>query len=125
MACGDYEGDTCVISAVCTSGDCLVTPLCNSTCERCDPAGCATLCGNPFGNATDTINTTDALFTLRASVDLEQCALCVCDVTGDGQVTATDVLLMLRQIVGLDDIFVCNPADDGGDTTTTTSMPVP
>ena len=116
--CGDYEGDTCVIAAVCAAGDCLVTPLCNESCERCDPAGCATLCGNPFGNATDVINTTDALYALRASVELEQCPLCVCDVNGDGVVTATDVLLMLRNIVGLGDLLVCT--QDTGSTTTTT-----
>ena len=121
--CGDFEADTCVISAVCTDGACLVTPLCNETCERCDPAGCAVLCGNPFGNATDAINTTDALFALRAAVELEECALCVCDVNGDGTVTATDVLLMLRHIVGLGDLLVC-PQGDGAEQANTT-LPVP
>jgi hypothetical protein len=105
--CSAYEGDSCVIAAACGDGECLATPLCNERCERCDPAGCASLCGNPFGTATDVVNTTDALFALRASVALEQCELCVCDVNGDGVVTASDVLLMLRKIVGLSQLFVC------------------
>jgi hypothetical protein len=106
-ACGGFEGDMCVVAAVCAEGECLVTPLCNEACERCDSAGCVSLCGNPFGTDTDVLNSTDALFTLRASVDLQECALCVCDVTGDGDVTASDVLLMLRKVVGLSDLFFC------------------
>jgi hypothetical protein len=100
-------------------GACLVTPRCNEQCERCDPEGCASLCGNPFANGDDTVNTTDALFALRAAVELEECSLCVCDVNGDGAVTATDTLMMLRQVVGLGDLFVC-PESAESETTTTT-----
>jgi len=126
LDCAPREGDACVLSAVCAGGACLVTPLCNAECERCDPEGCASLCGNPYANGNDVINTTDALFTLRAAVELEECNLCICDVTGDGIVTATDTLMMLRQIVGLGDLFVC-PDYSANDTTTTstttTSLP--
>ena len=67
--CGEHEGDVCVLSSVCASGACLVTPLCDEHCERCDPAGCASLCGNPWGSASDNVNSTDALFALRAAVE--------------------------------------------------------
>jgi len=121
--CGAREGDACVLSSVCAAGSCLVTPLCDAQCERCDPAGCASLCGNPWGNARDDVNSTDALFSLRAAVELEQCNLCICDVDGDGEITATDTLMMLRQIVGLGDLFVCSPSAGPGETTTTTTLP--
>jgi Cys-rich repeat protein len=126
LDCAPRDGDTCVLSAVCAGGACLVTPLCNAECERCDPEGCASLCGNPFANGDDVINTTDALFALRAAVELEECSLCICDVTGDGIVTATDTLMMLRQIVGLGDLFVCpdyTETETTTSSTTTTSLP--
>jgi len=123
--CGAHEGDVCVLSSVCASGACLVTPLCDEQCERCDPAGCASLCGNPWGNANDDVNSTDALFALRAAVELEQCNLCICDVDGDGTITATDTLMMLRHIVGLGDLFVCSPSAGPDETATTTTLPVP
>ncbi len=109
-ACGGVEEDTCVISAVCNAGDCEVTPLCDVLCARCDATAisCTSLCGNPYGNESATLNSTDALYTLRASVGLEQCERCVCDVTGDGQVTASDVLLILRKVVGLSELFFCD-----------------
>lgn len=121
LDCQPRDADTCVLSAVCSTGACLVTPLCSPTCQRCDvDAGCASLCGNPYANGDDLVNTTDALFTLRASVELETCDLCICDVNGDGQVTATDTLMMLRQIVGLGDLFIC-PTDEAPPTTSTTT----
>jgi hypothetical protein len=123
LDCGARDGDACVLSAVCAAGACLVTPLCNAECERCDVGSCASLCGNPWGNATDTVNTTDALFALRAAVELEQCSMCICDVDGDGTITATDTLMMLRQIVGLGDLFVCSPSGGTGESTTTTTLP--
>ena len=52
-------------------------------------------------------------------MELEECSLCVCDVNGDGAVTATDTLMMLRQVVGLGDLFVC-PESAEPETTTTT-----
>jgi Cys-rich repeat protein len=120
LECLPRDGEACVLSAVCAAGACLVTPLCNEQCERCDPEGCASLCGNPYANSTDVVNTTDALFTLRAAVELEECSLCVCDVNGTDTITATDTLMMLRQVVGLGDLFVC-PQYAALDDTTTTS----
>jgi Cys-rich repeat protein len=118
LDCTFGEPDTCVLSALCSDGACVVTPLCDAECERCDPTGCTSRCGNPFGQDDDVVNATDALFTLRVAVELEECSLCVCDVTGDGAITATDTLMVLRQVVGLGDIFVCTPPLE---TTTTTS----
>jgi len=120
LECAPRDGETCVLSAVCSNGACFVTPLCNEQCERCDPEGCASLCGNPYANSTDVVNSTDALFTLRAAVELEECSLCICDVNGNGTITATDTLMMLRQIVGLSEIFVC-PEFAAIETTTTTT----
>ncbi|HET9063614.1 MAG TPA: hypothetical protein VFO62_10035 [Candidatus Binatia bacterium] len=124
LDCTEGDPDACVVSSVCGAGECVVTPLCDQQCERCDSGSCASLCGNPWGSATDTINTTDALFTLRVAVELEQCELCVCDVDGSGAVTSTDVLMMLRQIVGLEDVFVCSPSAGPDETTTTTTLPI-
>jgi len=124
LDCAPREGDACILSAVCSAGACLVTPLCDEQCERCDPEGCASLCGNPYANGDDTVNSTDALFALRAAVELEECSLCICDVNGDGVVTATDTLTMLRQVVGLGDLFIC-PGSEPSETTTTTLPEVP
>jgi hypothetical protein len=125
LDCGDVEPDACVLSSVCSGGECVATPLCDEECERCDPEGCVSLCGNPWGTDDDTVNSTDALFTLRASVGLEECNLCVCDVDGNGTLSCTDTLMMLRYIVGLGDVFVCSPsAGPGETTTTTTSLPM-
>lgn len=120
LDCVPRDADACILSAVCSAGACLVTPLCDAQCERCDPEGCTSLCGNPFANGDDDVNSTDALFALRAAVELEECSLCICDVNGDGAVTATDTLMILRQVVGLGDIFVC-PESAGPDSTTTST----
>jgi len=119
-------GDDFCGTGVCDeeSRSCVVAPLCDEQCERCDPEGCVSLCGNPWGSESDTINTTDALFTLRAALDLEQCDACVCDVDGNGTVTCTDTLMMLRHIVGLGDIFVCSPSAGPDETATTTTLPM-
>lgn len=125
LECGDGQEDACVLTSVCNSGECVAIPLCNEQCERCDPEGCVSLCGNPWGSDTDDINTTDALFSLRASVDLEECNPCICDVDGNGTVNCTDTLMMLRHIVGLGDVFACSASSEPGDTTTTTTTTLP
>jgi hypothetical protein len=124
LDCGDEPQDSCVLASVCSDGACVAVPLCDGQCERCDPEGCVSLCGNPWGSDNDTINSTDALFTLRAAVDLEQCNPCICDVNGDGAISCTDTLMMLRHIVGLGDVFVCSPSAGPDETTTTTTLPM-
>lgn len=120
LDCLEGEPDICVLSAACAAGECVITPLCDAECERCDPDGCTSLCGNPFNQNDDVVNSTDALYTLRVCVGLEECSACVCDVDGDGIVTATDTLMILRHVVGLGDVFVCSDGS-GAETTTTTS----
>jgi hypothetical protein len=122
--------DACVVENVCAEGSCLTVPFCNTECQRCDLDGdgvswCASLCGNPQGRDTDNINTTDALFNLRASVNLEECNLCICDVNGDGKMTVVDTLLMLRFIVGLENEFLCPDTAFGTTTTSTTTTTLP
>jgi hypothetical protein len=80
-----------VLSSVRSAGACLVTPLCNEQCERCDSEGCASICGTPFANGDDTVNTADAVFALPAAVEMEECSLCVCDVNGDGAVPLQEI----------------------------------
>ncbi len=68
-------------------------------------------CGQPLSTGTSP-NTSDALFVLRTSVELEECALCVCDVNESGDVTATDALLVLQLAVGLPVTANCVDCDD-------------
>jgi len=121
LVCDDAPEDSCVLTSACADGECVAVPLCDEQCERCDPEGCVSLCGNPWGSDSDTVNSTDALFTLRASVGLEECNLCVCDVDGNGTLSCTDTLMMLRHIVGLGDVFVCSSSTGPDETTTTTT----
>jgi hypothetical protein len=58
----------------------------------------APLCGD-FSNDGE-ITAPDALAILRAAVDLESCAPCVCDVTDSNGITATDALATLQNAVG-------------------------
>jgi len=71
-------------------------------------------CGDPIVDATVSagglafaITPSDALFILQASVGLRTCELCVCDVTGDGNVSATDALVVLRAAVDLPVSLMC------------------
>jgi len=59
------------------------------------------MCGNPLNPETSTITVADTLFSLRASVRLETCPLCVCDVNDDHQVLASDTLTLLQHVVRL------------------------
>lgn len=55
------------------------------------------VCGDPNGGG---VKSSDALFTLRASVGTAECLPCVCDADGNGKLTATDALRVLRFAVG-------------------------
>jgi hypothetical protein len=94
---------------------------------RCDQAGTSTTttttlggggaCGDPValttGDARDdlplSVNATDGLFVLRASVGLATCDVCVCDVNGSGAVSATDALAVLQLAVGQPVPLQCPP----------------
>jgi len=121
------EGQSCDDGLLCTGGDicdggvCVGLPTCDPICERCDAetGSCASLCGVPFTLADEPI-VTDVLFILRAASKLEECALCRCDLDGNGMVGATDALAGLRNVVGLTSMTNCpGPEIDGGSTTTT------
>jgi len=47
------------------------------------------------------VTASDALLTLSAALSAASCELCVCDMNGDGSLTATDALIVLNLAVGL------------------------
>jgi len=75
------------------------------------------LCGDPValtaGRAAVelplSVSATDGLFVLRASIGLEACADCICDVNGSGGVSATDALYVLNLAVGQPLPLLCPP----------------
>ncbi len=104
------DGDSmCTFRDTCAAGMCIGEPLCRPGCERCDAGSCTSLCGNPHDPQVDAITISDALFSLRASVGLESCALCVCDVNNDSRIAPSDTLITLRSIVLLPTVFDCSP----------------
>ncbi len=115
--CDDGD-DLCTFSDRCAGGHCLGTPVCDPECERCDAGECISLCGNPFDPANDEVRVTDALYTLRASVDLESCPACICDVNSDGVIGSTDALRVLWRVVRLPITLDC-PAPGSMSSTTT------
>ena len=107
LDCSGAEPDVCALSATCEAGACMVEPLCEAECATCDGGVCDPMCGNPFNPHTTGINITDGLFDLRAAVELESCALCVCDVNHSGTITAVDALIIARNVVGLPAVLDC------------------
>ena len=123
-ACDDGD-DACTLSDRCVDGRCAGTPVCDVECERCDGGSCISLCGNPFDESNDRVSVVDALFALRASVELETCPLCRCDVNGDGVIGSSDALRILWRVVRLPVDFFCPPSGNATTTTlatTTTSL---
>jgi hypothetical protein len=53
------------------------------------------------------ITASDALFILFASLELQTCELCICDINGSGSITATDALLALASAIGQSITFNC------------------
>jgi len=119
LECTDGD-DACTLNDACLDGTCVGIPLCDPQCALCLDGTCLSLCGNPFEPASNRITVVDALFSLRASVALEQCPLCICDVNADGTVTALDTMSILRYYVGLDEALAC-PEPAVSTTTSTTS----
>jgi hypothetical protein len=79
--------------------DCAGGELCNLTTQLCGT--CSSACANPFEPDSSATTAADALFALRTAVGLQTCALCVCDIGGDGQITAPDALAILRYALAL------------------------
>jgi hypothetical protein len=74
-------------------------------------------CGDPaqddgsssgFG-ASAVITVADALFVLRSAVGAESCALCICDVDGSGNISATDAVQVLQHALGGGGALECPP----------------
>lgn len=63
------------------------------------------------------------MFALPAAVELEEYNVRIVDVNDDGIVAATDTRMMLRQVVGLGDVFNCPGSERSEATTTTTMLP--
>ncbi|MFQ5479120.1 MAG: hypothetical protein ACE5E4_10935, partial [Candidatus Binatia bacterium] len=102
------DGDPlCTVEDRCVGGACAGTPVCDPECSRCDGGQCSYLCGNPYQRDRADITVTDALYTLRAAVALDECPLCICDVDNDGDVSAQDALTILRGYVGLEVVLEC------------------
>jgi hypothetical protein len=74
-------------------------------------------CGQP--NSTGGMPlASDALGVLRASVGLDRCGLCVCDVDGNGLIFSSDALSVLRASVGLPATIECGICSGGAVTGT-------
>jgi hypothetical protein len=69
-------------------------------------SGGAAECADPVCSFTGS-SSSDALYTLRASVGSTTCALCYCDVNGSGDVTAGDALTVLRAAVDIPVELAC------------------
>ena len=115
--CGCANDSQCNDGVACTIDSCNTeTGACTNDDSECD--FCEGMCGDPleqFGR----ISAIDAQFILRASVELEECALCVCDVDSSGEILSSDALRALRYAVGLPEVLDC-PAGVASTTTTTT-----
>lgn len=91
---GQCQNGTCVAVERCPSG-----PSCPSTCNEAERA--CLECGRPVSSVRCIVN---PLVILRGALDLAECYPCLCDVDDNGEVTATDALMVLHRCVG-------NPVD--------------
>ncbi|MFT4572182.1 MAG: hypothetical protein ACI8TX_003564 [Hyphomicrobiaceae bacterium] len=83
-------------------------------------------CGQPLTTGDDGPKSSDCLFVLRAAVDIDECKLCVCDVTGNGSTSASDALRCLTFAVGREGVELNCPicavtTTTGGPTSSSTS----
>ncbi|HYC56820.1 MAG TPA: hypothetical protein VEL28_17950 [Candidatus Binatia bacterium] len=69
---------------------------------------CVGVCGDPAVILGD-ITAVDAGYILRASVQLVECGLCLCDVDNNGQIEAQDALRDLQFAIGLPVQLTCPP----------------
>ena len=93
----DAEPDveTTVVEGACAFGSCEVAGQCTS-------------CGQPVSRNAGAPVAADALSVLRSAVAAAPaCALCVCDVDADGEVDATDSLLVLNRATGVEAALSC------------------
>jgi len=85
------DSDGCTDSCQCaTDGEGALS-------EGCE---CEDVCGDPRA-PSDLVTAADAAHILRASVGLNTCTLCVCDMDASGEIVADDALRALQFAVGL------------------------
>jgi hypothetical protein len=87
-ACED--GNACTLDDTCALGACIRISF----------------CGVPISRA-EKPTSTDALYTLRTAVGLEECDVCECDVNADGNTTVSDALTILAASVDLEAKLDC------------------
>src|SRR5688572_23892269 len=71
------------------------------------------VCGVPHSAAAPA-TTADALYILRAAVDLVTCNTCVCDVDSSGEINTSDSLRTLQAAVGLNVELDCTECEAEG-----------
>ena len=84
------DGNACTLDDECTDGLCIRT----------------TFCGVPITRGDKPL-VSDALFILRASIGLESCTICECDVNTDLMITVSDALGVLQASVGIPVTLYC------------------
>lgn len=95
------------VTAVDSGSNVVTASLRVAACSAVTPSGqCrASSCGDV--NLDAAFTATDALAALGAAIRVRECASCVCDATGNGEISATDALAVLRVAVGLGDGLMC------------------
>jgi hypothetical protein len=126
--CDDIATNGCWANLRCEDGACVGDSLCDQICEACgDEGACLPLCGHPLSPAEGPVLASDALFALQAAIRIRECPSCVCDANDDGQVAATDALIVLARSVAPETALDCPPSepalDTSGSTTTSTTLP--
>jgi len=98
----------------CNDGIACTVDTCDTQTGEClhddSGCGCSGTCGDP-APVLGTVTAVDAQFILRASVELEDCALCVCDLDSSGTILSNDALADLRYAVGLAETLNCPSAN--------------
>jgi hypothetical protein len=77
-------------------------------------------CSQPVSESPDPI-LRDCIHVARSSIGLEDCAKCLCDVDGSGDIHLSDALVCLRYVIGNDVELACPECSVS--TTTSTTMP--
>lgn len=75
--------------------------------EYCSSRCSVVTCGYPLNPDLIDPTVADALFVLRAAVQLADCDARVCDVTSSGAVESSDALRVLRAAVGIPTLLAC------------------
>jgi hypothetical protein len=78
------------------------------------------VCSQPVSENPDPI-LRDCIHVARSSIGLEDCAKCLCDVDGSGDIHLSDALVCLRYVIGNDVELACPECSVS--TTTSTTMP--